>query len=176
MAYKKDIDFDSMRKEAADEARSTYRLVNAEFEGKIPVLDIKWSDVIDPKNEIYNKLDHTARREMYHAQPAMKEWNSRRNKYMDLRDVTPEFKKLFELFTWGDLEKFQCTEEVYVKRATNSAITTFAVVIDGKWYERGSMHWFAIVTDEKADWDEEFSKMIDSVSDDTLISVYDCHI
>ncbi len=57
-------------------------------------------------------------------------------------------------------------------------VRTFAVLKDGEWYERGSMGWWGMVSDEKAEeeWDAEFKKLIDGLPDDTLISVYDCHI
>jgi hypothetical protein len=57
-------------------------------------------------------------------------------------------------------------------------LNTFAVLKDGQWYERGKMCWWAIVVDEKKDgqWDEEFKKLIADLSDETLLSIYDCHI
>jgi len=57
-------------------------------------------------------------------------------------------------------------------------LKTFAILKDGEWYERGKMGWWAIVTDEMEDdkWDAEFKKLIDGLPDDTLISIYDCHI
>ena len=56
--------------------------------------------------------------------------------------------------------------------------TTFAILKDGRWYERGKMGWWACVADEKdpVKWDAEFWKLIDQTSDDTLLSVVDCHI
>jgi len=45
-----------------------------------------------------------------------------------------------------------------------------SVVMDGE------MGWWAIVSNENHNWDLEFTKMFDSLPDDTLISVYDCHI
>ena len=39
------------------------------------------------------------------------------------------------------------TKEIYIDRY--SKFSTFAVVINGKWYERGSMGWWGIVSDEK---------------------------
>ena len=58
------------------------------------------------------------------------------------------------------------------------AFPTFAVVKDGKWYEKGKMGWWAMVADEKDQhtWEEEFKKLLAEVDDDTLISIVDCHI
>ena len=68
------------------------------------------------------------------------------------------------------------TKESYIQNCTG--FYTFALLKDGKWYERGKMGWFAIVQDEKDrdQWKEEFKKLIDELPDDTLLSVYDCHI
>lgn len=68
------------------------------------------------------------------------------------------------------------TEDSYVKRhASNS---TFAVLKEGKWYERGEMGWWATVKDEKEreTWDAEFNKLLADLPDDMLLSVYDVHI
>lgn len=52
----------------------------------------------------------------------------------------------------------------------------FAVLKDGKWYEKGKMGWWAVVSDEKDNWNDEFLKLVKDLPDDTLISMYDCHI
>jgi hypothetical protein len=52
------------------------------------------------------------------------------------------------------------------------------VLKDGEWHERGSMGWFGCVSDEKdkEDWFKQVSDLIDSLPDDTLMTVCDCHI
>lgn len=57
-------------------------------------------------------------------------------------------------------------------------IKVLAVIKDGKWYERGEMGWWGIVSNEKPEeqWDQEFKTLINDLTDDTLISIYDCHI
>lgn len=57
-------------------------------------------------------------------------------------------------------------------------ISTFAVLKDGEWYESGKMGWFGIVIDGKDDdvWETEQKKLIEELPDNTLISIYDCHI
>ena len=57
-------------------------------------------------------------------------------------------------------------------------VSTLAVLKDGEWYEKGEMGWFGCVSNEKAPdaWRNEFSTLLDSLPDDTLLSVYDCHI
>ena len=48
----------------------------------------------------------------------------------------------------------------------------------GKWYQRGEMGWWAIVTDAKEhyDWDAEFERLMETLPDDTLLTLVDCHI
>jgi hypothetical protein len=68
------------------------------------------------------------------------------------------------------------TREEYIK--SNATFCTFAVLKDGKWYQRGEMGWWGCVHDEKPEdnWTEEFKNLFNSLPEDTLISIYDCHI
>jgi hypothetical protein len=98
----------------------------------------------------------------YHAQPMVKALRE-----SDVKEAI-----------WWNVEDFQCTREEYIQSHRHRAITTFAVVKDGVWYEKGDMGWFGIVADEKNQdvWNEEFNKLIDSLPDDTLLTVVDAHI
>jgi hypothetical protein len=68
------------------------------------------------------------------------------------------------------------SRESYVERC--SSVATFAILKDGVWYEKGNMGWWAKVHDEKEQgkWNSEFISLVQSLSDYTLISLYDCHI
>lgn len=68
------------------------------------------------------------------------------------------------------------TREQYIE--SHSKFTAFAVLKDGCWYERGEMGWWGVVHDEKDEneWATKFEELLNEVSDDTLISIYDCHI
>jgi hypothetical protein len=48
----------------------------------------------------------------------------------------------------------------------------------GDWHESASMGWWAITTNEKDenDWINEFKDYLDTVSEDTFITVIDFHI
>jgi hypothetical protein len=79
--------------------------------------------------------------------------------------------------TSGNRETFiPETKEQYLNRC--ASITTFAVVKDGKWYEKGEMGWWACFSNEKdpKEWNLEFKKLIDEIPDNTILSLYDCHI
>jgi hypothetical protein len=65
-----------------------------------------------------------------------------------------------------------------IEDAKCNSISTFAVLMDGKWYERGEMGWWGAVSNKKLtyDWSTKFFELFESISDDTMLSVYDCHI
>lgn len=68
------------------------------------------------------------------------------------------------------------TRETYVARGRE--FSCFAVVKDGRWYERGKMGWWACVSDEKdaTAWQGEFDSLLADLPPDTLLTVVDCHI
>ena len=154
-AYKKDIDFDGMRDEAGEKAGINYdkmlAVVGAHLEDFIP-----WDKMRD---EVHGGNVESART-AYYDQAAKKALQAATDQ--DLR--------------WNNIEDFLCTREEYVEKARAKAISTFAVLMDGKWYKKGEMGWWACVSNENADWSEEFGKLLDGISDDTLLTVVDCHI
>ena len=54
----------------------------------------------------------------------------------------------------------------------------FCVIIDDVWYERGTMGWWAFVSDEKekGDWNEEFMALVKTLPEKSLVANYDFHI
>jgi hypothetical protein len=82
-------------------------------------------------------------------------------------------------FSWDlDPAEFSVSEDQHAEKARERALSTFALVKDGQWFEKGSMGWWGCVANEKEQdqWNREFSKFLDSVNSNTLLSVYDCHI
>ena len=55
---------------------------------------------------------------------------------------------------------------------------TFAVLVDGQWIERGSMGWWAMVSDEKApeEWHPQWLKIVAALPDETRFTLVDAHI
>lgn len=159
-AFKSDIDFDSMRREAEAEAATKYDEVRAIIEPHLPFTP--WHEVRDKYIGDAPELEGgiQAAREAYHSQPAKQALNQSDD------------------FHWHDVEDYLIDRATYIHRAGIQSSMTFAVLKDGEWYERGQMGWFGMVADEKDEgvWVEEFGKLIESLPDDTLLSVYDCHI
>lgn len=157
---KSDIDFDLMRREAVEDAEKKYDLAMSIL-GELP-LNEPWSKI----GAEMNYSDEA--RAKYHAQARPVAWKEAEQNNRDNKSWP---------FGWStSADDFIISREHYVKNAHDSAISTHAVIKDGKWYERGRMGWWAIVHDEKDTWNAEFTKLLDNVSDDTLLSVYDCHI
>lgn len=158
-ARKGEVDFDGMREEAADKAAKAYDKA-MKYIGDIHEHE-NWNVLRERVISAGGTIDDA--RKAYHQQPRCVAWNK-----IEDRD-----------FRFGyEVDRFSVSREKFIQDARNSAVLTFAVIKDGKWYERGEMGWWACVSNEKDGdvWAEEFSKLLDSVSDDTLISIYDCHI
>jgi hypothetical protein len=89
----------------------------------------------------------------------------------------PEYYSIKELSYLKQLKAEGYCDQARVKDVSNlSGIGCFAVVKDGKWYERGKMGWWSVVTDEKDKdaWGEEVKLLLASLSPDTLLTMYDC--
>lgn len=55
---------------------------------------------------------------------------------------------------------------------------TFAFLdSEGKWHEKGSMGWWGIITDERAqeEWDAEYARLIAAEADNAWFVLVDCH-
>lgn len=160
---KGDVDIEGMMDEAGIKARDNYRKVAVLFGGEIPKIEKTWAEFM--KDETIPGVEE--KRTQYWAQPAMAKLEEIRKSNLKGDDRS--------LAVWLDLEKYQVTEEQYVQDARDNALVTFAVLKDGKWYERGKMGWWATVTNEKEDeeWKGEFSSILKNLPDDTILSVYD---
>lgn|SRR3990167_2725760 len=156
-AKKGAIDFESMRKSAADKARETYRSVIAII-GSLPV-NKTWPQISE---EI---KDNSAAKDEYWRQPRCEAWQ----KSKVIQDICGFF---------ASPDEYLISEEEYVQNATDSALVTFAMIKDGQWYAKGEMGWFGMSTDKMTDseWNKMFNKVLDELPDETLISIYDCHI
>lgn len=154
-ALKGHIDFESIANKAGEEARELYRKV-MKAAGDSP-MHKTWEQV---RAEI---PDIDQARNFYNSQEFVKK----------IRDGGDDRE-----FIWLNPDEFLCTEADYVHRAKRRAYIPFAIIKDGKWYEKGSMGWWGAVSNEKNqnEWNDQIHKMIEELPDDTLLSVYDCHI
>lgn len=154
VAKKGDIDFDTMRDEAEARCRETLTKVRTALNGIT-----SWTPWKQMCDEVH-KNDIDAACTAYDAQLAV----------TALRALDPGL--------FADLDHYMRSDADLIAEARASAISSFAVVKDSKWYERGEMGWWGCTSNEKsvADWNAEFSKLLDELPDDTLLTAVDCHI
>ena len=156
-ALKSEIDFDGMREDAAAEAAKRYDAMIEATEGIEPP-EKTWPQLRD-------SMDIEEARKIFNDDP----W------------VLAVHKARLGSFMGCPVEEFKVHSggrEAYIQEARDSAITSFAVLKDGVWYERGQMGWWACVSDEKdaGDWNKEFTSLLFELPEDTHLAVYDCHI
>lgn len=147
---KKYVDFAGMRAEAIEKAEKDYDAFHAVLNGReFPI----W----ETYKEKYPEDIETAR-----------------NEFNNLQTV----KDLDKANYYYNINQYNVSREEYIRKASNSAFSTFAILDKNGWVERGNMGWWGIVTNEQDidKWDEEFNKMLEALPDDTLLSIYDCHI
>ncbi|PPL04918.1 hypothetical protein [Parapedobacter indicus] len=161
-----DIDLKGMRDEARADAIGRYDRLAELFGGEIPRMDFMWETLLADKG-----LTIEQKHDTYHNQSAMQQLKV-------LRESSKDDRELRDFLFFLKLEDYQLTREEYASKAANEAISTFAIIKDGNWHQRGEMGWWGIVSNEMdaSDWNTEFNKLLDSLPGDTLISVYDCHI
>jgi hypothetical protein len=155
-AYKEDIDFDGMRDEGGKVAGDRWDKMAEARDGEDAW--VSW----DAMREAYLARGLTLDdvRKAYHEQPAIERMSKAKDSFMER------------------LDDYLVSREEYVATARASAITTFAFCMERNWVERGEMGWWGISINEvsKADWAREFSRRIDALPNDAMISIVDCHI
>jgi hypothetical protein len=158
-ALKKDIDFEYMRKSAEDRAIQQWDYIHEAIKG-IPIEHERWETVIE-------RLGFEEGRDFYHKQPLVKAFKGATQK-----ENSP-------VSWWGySIEDFLVPKEEYIESGRHSAITTYAVVMDSKWFEKGTMGWWGMSSDEMSqkEWNNVFNDLVDSLPDDTLLTIVDAHI
>lgn len=154
---KRDIDWDGMRALAEAEAISEHAKVRSALDGQ-PAL-VGWMHV---REQMFPGDIDSARR-FYNSQPGMK---ALRNAGVDSWDCPVE-----TYFLDGEDPAGQ-----YIAKRVARAGLPFAICTEDGWMEKGHMGWWAVVTDENADWNSVASKVIGDADPDALFSLYDCHI
>lgn len=153
----KNLDLAQMRDNAEERAADQYDRASKIIAGRS---FLTWKQVRDKHTG-----DIEAAREEYNSQPVVQD--SKTHERIDGEWI-------FDPFEGPD--EFSVSRENYIAEARANALTAFAVVKDGKWYEKGEMGWWGIVSDEKDNWKTEFSALIDDIDPKSWITVVDCHI
>lgn len=164
--FKGDIDIKGMQDEAEELAAKNYDLFTSVTAGLPSALSWKAMMAKHRKSPELDddgdpcEVDWAAAREEYGAQPRV----------IALRENRDT--------VWFSLEDFEMTREEFLDQHRRRALMLFAVLKDGNWYERGSMGWWGCVSDEKDKdtWEREYTELFNSLPDNTLVTVVDCHI
>lgn len=157
IAYKKEIDFDARRNEFGERAADQWDKVHA------AIGDLTWKSWDELKD---TGIEHEAVRELYHAQETLV-------LLKELRPLDTEKSHWFDGY-----DDFLVSREDYISDARNRANTTWAILHEGNWIEKGAMGWFGMSSGEEEQklWNEKHSAFLDSLSDNTLLTIIDCHI
>lgn len=149
-----DIDFEGMKAHDARKANELYDQVEAIVKGRdIP----SWTKI---REKHVDNID--AARAEYNSHPVIKDFNEAQFHYFGI-----------------DLEsEYGSGREAYVNKCTNRTAVPYAVLKDGKWYQKGEMGWFGMSSDKMTQdqWNDEFWKLLETLDDDTVLTLVDCHI
>lgn len=157
-AFKMDIDFEGMTQEAYQDGIEHYRSIVVACNGEIPKLLIP---APNRRQNLPADADLKALWDEYREQEAVKIFTS----------CIPN------TFCGPELDDYQCTEEEYAQDSANAVLSTFAYILDGKWHQRIA---YVFASEKSGDmtateWHKHMREMFESLPDDTLISIYDCH-
>ena len=148
---KANIDFEWMEQLAIEQAKQQYTAAMEIFGDSPP--NKSWE-------ECYNQ-DPTTAKEKYWGQERCKKWQA------------AETSK----FGWSTTpDKYLMDRPNFLEKAKNQTATTFAIVKDGQWIEKGNMGWFGMVSNESETWTETFHRILREIPDETLLTIVDCHI
>lgn len=151
------LDLDGMRERAAREAGAAWDKVHAVIDKHPPART--WADFIADVEAGTISID--AARNAYREQPRIAAFNA--------IDNDP----------FSSIDPFEVDRGLYVERARAGAVPGWATLYKGEWIEQGRMGMWAFndATDgSRAGYWEHVNGLIDGLSDDTYLTVVDCHI
>jgi hypothetical protein len=169
-----DLDLEAMLKEAQDnrgkmwdEAVTAFHLKRSELtDAECPLVPADFNEARDLWKSICDKLEKTEDPEA----PALYQKIEKDTQALLLRKVVGHVNDHWSFSIPDDVRDRQ----TYIDGA--APFSTFAVLMNGEWHEKGSMGWFGMVSDEKDDWNIKFKELIQNLPADKWITIVDCHI
>lgn len=165
-ALKKDIDFDGMREEARIKAEKRYDDVRRIIDPFMPMY-LTWKDML-AKHGLPHRGGHAEIADFdKKLDAALKEYHNQE-----------AVKALHKNEVFAKVDDYVMSREEFVNERMDNACSTYAILKDGEWVAHGDMGWFGMSNDSmsESEWNKKFWEMIQALPDDTLLSVYDCHI
>lgn len=155
IARKCDVDFEGMRNDAGEKAGAKWDKAQVLTAG---VTWESWSSIYARLGSQNVELARTT----YHEQPSVKA----------LRESKDDD------FSWDIDDTLAGSREAYVPAARNRACSPYALVMNSEWISKGRMGWFGMSDDklEQDEWDRKVNELLDSLPDDTALTIVDCHI
>ena len=148
-ARKSEIDWVGMRVEAGAKAGAEWDLVHSWTRGAA------WSSWA----EVQRKFSGDAAREHYHAQWAMKAIREGQ------QTLPPEQRR------WLIDDLWSGAREDYVAATEERAGVPYAIVRDGQWLDSDTAY-----QESDADWNKQFHAILERVSDESMVTIVDCHV
>ena len=189
LARKGDIDFETARTLAVQEADATYD----KFEATIKGLDDPSKWVTWQEFRVRTFVDHGIDPDANYS--LVEDETERERLIAQYREVMDRARAGYHSLPWiealreADLDSFFgevvedfCVRdggrERFLERARLSAGRGYALLIDGNWYQKGEMGWFGIASNEldPDDWAKQYWRLVDALPDDVYLAAVDMHI
>ena len=81
----------------------------------------------------------------------------------------------FQKACW-DLPEPSANQSIWQWIESAPPLSSWAVVMDGQWFEKGKMGWWGMSSGDKADWEDRFNDLFGLIREDQWVCVVDCHI
>jgi len=157
-ALKKDIDFETVINNTCLEAEKEYDKFQTFLSSNNLEFPKTWEEC-KAEFKTYEKAD-----KFYLKQKAVEVFNKHRSEFKG-----PYYKCPFSYFGKS--------KEDFIERERYQGVVTFAVVKDSQWFSRRENLWVSTSNDiSREDWNAKFWELVNSVPDDTMFSLYNCHI
>jgi hypothetical protein len=158
-----DIDWEAMIEEKREKAR-------VEFDKIFPLIDgqsfTPWSEFVERAEK--KEISWDEARTQYHSQQVLKDVQAALGN--DYWGVSDEIQGVIAV---------KGSRGAYVENMARDRTTTWAMVYNGEWIEKGRMGWFATsdATEESTTrFIDRFYGIINSLPADEIVTVVDCHI
>lgn len=154
--YKRDIDLEGMQAIAVKEATERWNKFERLTEGESWMT---WTQVLEHYKPA-SDMGIASLRDLYHGQAVIKR----------IQQADPAM--------IYNIDDFAVGRDAYLNHAKVNAMLPFAFIHEGRWEERAQMGWFGRTSGDidLYEWQKRFQEVFDSVPDDTLLSLFDCHI
>ncbi len=152
----RDLDFEALRERGRSKGVELWDRAHAAVDGLAPVRSFK-----DILAELPNQ--HDVARKVYWAQPVV----------VALKAAFPDD---WDLDT--PLEALTMTRDEWGEYQADVELSSFALLHEGQWSQRGRMGWWGMVSDEKGrrGWSRHLAELLQGLPGEYCLTVVDCHI